>query len=263
MPTPSPESSTAPALPLRLLFLDRPCCSPDRAPLRRRVHPPAPRCRPRRPSRAPGRTLRHARASPRAHYRAKIPRPRTPRSSPGLSAARRRRPGRAPRGASARPAPRPRQDRRPTSASGPPPSLPRGAATSDEAKSVAESELVALRACANIPGTIIAERAKGRRAARGAVGAQRERRRRRRTTDPAAPVARRAGRRAARGTVGRPAGPAPPCCSARATTTGGERNCWPTRDRGATAELLDTRARGDGRVERLVGPPVRRPLLLG
>jgi hypothetical protein len=113
------------------------------------------------------------------------------------------------------------------------------------------------------PGTIIAERAKGRRAARGAVGAQRERRRRRRTTDPAAPVARRAGRRAARGTVGRPAGPAPPCCSARATTTGGERNCWPTRDRGATAELLDARARGDGRVERLVGPPVRRPLLLG
>jgi hypothetical protein len=43
----------------------------------------------------------------------------------------------------------------------------------------------------------------------------------------------------------------------------GERNCWPTRDRGATAELLDARARGDGRVERLVGPPVRRPLLLG
>jgi hypothetical protein len=39
--------------------------------------------------------------------------------------------------------------------------------------------------------------------------------------------------------------------------------CWPTRDRGATAELLDARARGDGRVERLVGPPVRRPLLLG
>lgn len=71
------------------------------------------------------------------------------------------------------------------------------------------------------------------------------------------------GRRAARGAVGRRAGPAPPCCSARATTTGGERNCWPTRDSGATAELLDARARGDGRVERLVGPPVRRPLLLG
>ena len=51
MPTPSPESSTAPALPLRLLLLARSCCSPDRAPLRRRVHPPAPRCRPRCPSR--------------------------------------------------------------------------------------------------------------------------------------------------------------------------------------------------------------------
>ena len=78
MPTPSPESSTAPALPLRLLLLDRSCCSPDRAPLRRRVHPPAPRCHPRCPSRAPGGTFRHARASPRAHDRAKIPRPRAP-----------------------------------------------------------------------------------------------------------------------------------------------------------------------------------------
>jgi hypothetical protein len=121
-------------------------------------------------------------------------------------------------------------------------------------------------------GGAVGRRGKGRRAARGAVGrragparpgAQRERRQRRRTTDPAAAVARRAGRRAARGAVGRRAGPAPPCCSARATTTGGERNCWPTRDSGATAELLDARARGDGRVERLVGPPVRRPLLLG
>ena len=52
MPTPSPESSTAPALPLRLLLLDRSCCSPDRAPLRRRVHPPAPCCRPHCPARA-------------------------------------------------------------------------------------------------------------------------------------------------------------------------------------------------------------------
>ena len=73
MPTPSPESSTAPALPLRLLLLARSCCSPDRAPLRRRVHPPAPRCRPHCPSRAPDRALRHERASPRAQDRAKIP----------------------------------------------------------------------------------------------------------------------------------------------------------------------------------------------
>jgi hypothetical protein len=85
MPTPSPESSTAPALPLRLLLLDRSCCSPDRAPLRRRVHPPAPCCRPHCPSRAPDRALRHARASPRAQDRAKIPRPRAPRRSPGRS----------------------------------------------------------------------------------------------------------------------------------------------------------------------------------
>ena len=107
-----------------------------------------------------------------------------------------------------------------------------------------ESELVALRACADIPGTIIAERAKGRRAARGAVGrpagparpgAQRERRRRRRTTDPAAPVARRAGRRAARGTVGRPAGPAPPLLLGQGD------------DDGRRAELLaDARPRGNG-----------------
>ena len=38
MPTPSPESSTAPALPLRLLLPASSCCSPDRAPFRRRVH---------------------------------------------------------------------------------------------------------------------------------------------------------------------------------------------------------------------------------
>jgi hypothetical protein len=82
-PTPSPESSTAPALPLRLLLLARSCCSPDRAPLRRRVHPPAPRCRPHCPSRAPDRALRHARASPCAQDRAKISRPRPPRRSPG------------------------------------------------------------------------------------------------------------------------------------------------------------------------------------
>jgi hypothetical protein len=77
-PTPSPASCTAPALPLRLLLPASSCCSPDRAPLRRRVHPPAPRCRPRCPSRAPGRTFRHARASPRALDRAKIFRPRAP-----------------------------------------------------------------------------------------------------------------------------------------------------------------------------------------
>jgi len=77
-PTPSPASCTAPALCLRLLLPARSCCSPDRAPLRRRVHPLAPRCRPRCPSRAPGRTLRHARASPCTLDRAKIPRPRAP-----------------------------------------------------------------------------------------------------------------------------------------------------------------------------------------
>ena len=77
-PTPSPASCTAPALRLHLLLPASSCCSHDRAPLRRRVHLPAPRCRPRCPSRAPGRTLRHARASPRALDRAKIPRPRAP-----------------------------------------------------------------------------------------------------------------------------------------------------------------------------------------
>ena len=71
-------------------------------------------------------------------------------------------------------------------------------------------------------------RAGGRSGTRSGRGPSSARRRRRRTTDPAAPVARRAGRRAARGTVGRPAGPAPPCCSARATTTGGERAGRPT-----------------------------------
>jgi|JI10StandDraft_1071094.scaffolds.fasta_scaffold15615_4 hypothetical protein len=78
-PTPTPRPHpTAPALRLRLLLPASSCCSPDRAPLRRRVHPPAPRCRPRCPSRAPGRTFRLARASPRAPDRAKIPRPRAP-----------------------------------------------------------------------------------------------------------------------------------------------------------------------------------------
>ena len=72
------ESSTAPALPLRLLLLDRSCCSPDHAPHWRRAHPPAPCCRPRCPFRAPRRTLRHARASPRTRDRAKIPRPWAP-----------------------------------------------------------------------------------------------------------------------------------------------------------------------------------------
>ena len=42
------------------------------------AHPPAPCCRPRCPSRAPRRTLRHARASPRTRDRAKIPRPWAP-----------------------------------------------------------------------------------------------------------------------------------------------------------------------------------------
>ena len=77
-PTPSPASSTAPAPRLRLLLPANSCCSPDRAPLRRPVHPLAPRCRPRCPSRAPGRMLRHARASSRPQDRAKIPRPRAP-----------------------------------------------------------------------------------------------------------------------------------------------------------------------------------------
>ena len=42
-------------------------------------------------------------------------------------------------------------------ASGPGSALQREAVTSDEARSVAERELVALRACANVPGTVIAE----------------------------------------------------------------------------------------------------------
>ncbi len=57
------ESSTAPALPLRLLLLDRSCCSPDRAPLR---------------------ALCHARRSPRPGP-CQNPPTADSRSSPGLS----------------------------------------------------------------------------------------------------------------------------------------------------------------------------------
>lgn len=76
---PSPASCTAPALRLRLLLPASSSCSPDRAPLRRRVHPRAPASRPCCPSRAHGRALRHARASPCAQDSAKFSRPRAHR----------------------------------------------------------------------------------------------------------------------------------------------------------------------------------------
>jgi hypothetical protein len=215
MPTPSPESSTAPALPLRLLLLDRSCCSPDRAPLRRRVHPPAPRCRP------------HC-ASPRPQDRAKIPRPRATARSPPL--------------------PRP---------------VPRRGHDASRGRLVAEVTAGFKGDVGVVPRQFLREfvnqldlvdddadyepmreygfkpaelKPEEELAIKGQPFTPEDG-----DDDGDARLIRRhlllgeRGRRAARGTVGRPAGPASPCCSARATTTGGERNL-----------LADARPRGNG-----------------